>query len=634
MTFSNKLANPLAKGNLLLCAILLCTGILYAGNKDSLYVASHYAKHEYTIPMRDGVKLFTIVYTPLDTTKDFPILMTRTPYAVAPYGAANLRAELGPGAGYMEEGFIFVYQDVRGQFMSEGTFVNMRPFQPDKKSPADIDEASDTYDTIDWLITHVAHNNGKVGVYGISYPGFYSVMAALSNHPNLVAVSPQAPIADWFACDDMHHNGAFSLLMSFDFFSVFGLPRSAPTTQWGQPFQAPAPDAYTFFLHLGPLKNANKKYLKGNIAFWNEIMEHDTKDAFWQSRNTLPYLKNISAAVLTVGGWYDSEDLYGTLNTFKTIEQNGPKNLNCIVMGPWYHHEWSSETGNSFGDIPFGTNTGDYFRDSIQFPFFLHHLKGKGELNLPKAIMFETGTNTWNKFSVYPPKNIVSKAVYLSDSGRLTFSPVTQPTQQFDEYISDPAKPVPYTALHPDSRAFYQKFYMNEDQRFAAERPDVLVYESDPLAENLRVVGGVAANLTVSTSGTDGDWVVKLIDVYPDDEKNPVPNPKNVKMGAYQCLVRGEILRGKFRNSLEKPVPFTPDKPENLTITLLDVDHTFLKGHKLMVQVQSSWFPYYDRNPQTFCKIPDAEEKDFQKARIRLYHGAAGQSWLQLPVLQ
>lgn len=306
MPYSLRLPQPFRNGRLILFLLLACSGLQFADNKDSLYVASHYTKHEYAIPMRDGVKLFTVVYAPVDTTRDFPILMTRTPYAVAPYGEKNLRGELGPGAGYKEEGFIFVYQDVRGQFMSEGTFVNMRPFIPEKKSPSDIDEASDTYDSIDWLLKHIAHNNGKVGVYGISYPGFYSVMAALSNHPNLVAVSPQAPIADWFACDDMHHNGAFSLLMSFDFFSVFGLPRPAPTTQWGQPFQAPTPDAYTFFLHLGPLKNANSKYLRGNIAFWNEIIEHDTRDAFWQSRNTLPYLKNISAAVLTVGGWYDS----------------------------------------------------------------------------------------------------------------------------------------------------------------------------------------------------------------------------------------------------------------------------------------------------------------------------------------
>jgi putative CocE/NonD family hydrolase len=634
-TMPLKLHELISKYFRFLLALIVITGCSSsAQNQDSLYVVSHYTKSEFSIPMRDGAKLFTIVYAPKDTTKDYPILMTRTPYTVAPYGINNYRNDLGPGAGYKEEGFIFVYQDVRGQFMSEGTFVNMRPFNPDKKSPSDIDEASDSYDSIDWLIKNVAHNNGKVGVYGISYPGFYSIMAALSGHPNLVAVSPQAPIADWFACDDMHHNGAFSLLMSFDFFSVFGVPHDKPTTEWGAGPRFPAPDAYTFFLNLGPLKNANGKYLKGSIPFWDEMMQHDTKDEFWKLRRTLPYLKNLKPAILTVGGWYDSEDLYGTLNSFKTIEENGPKNFNSIVMGPWYHHEWSNDAGDSFGDIKFGSNTGDYFRDSVQFPFFLHYLKNKGTLDLPKALFFETGSNKWERFAEYPPKNTKEKKLYLANNRKLLFEGTTGSGPAFDEYLSDPAKPVPYTAKHMDARAFYYRYYMNEDQRFAAERPDVLVFETEPLTDDMTIVGSIAADLTVSTSGTDADWVVKLIDVFPDDAKNPSPNPNSIKMGGYQNLIRGEILRGKFRNSLEKPEPFVPNKPEKITVNLLEIDHTFLKGHKIMVQIQSSWFPFFDRNPQTFCSIPMADEKDFQKAFNRVYHSAEYPSFIELTVLK
>jgi putative CocE/NonD family hydrolase len=605
--------------NKIVLAVSLLTVFAAAQNQDSLYVAQHYNKHEYRIAMRDGAKLFTAVYTPKDTTQTYPILVARTPYRVAPYGEGQFPNQLGPSLSYTKEGYIFVYQDVRGRFMSEGNFVDMTPYIPEKADNTAVDESSDAYDTIDWLVKNATHNNGKVGVWGISYPGFYAAMSAIDAHPNLVAVSPQAPIANWFMADDMHHNGALSLLMNFNFFTFFGVARPQLTTEWPTGSNTPVPDAYTFFLNIKTLADVNKNYYHGDIAFWNDVVKHPNYDDFWKVRNTLPHFKNIKPVILVVGGWYDSEDLYGTLHTFQAIEGSKEHSSNSLVMGPWFHHGWPSGPGNSFGDIQYGTNTGEYYRDSVEFPFFNYYLKGKGSIKIPKALLFETGSNKWKSYDTYPPKDLKEVNFYLQPEGGLSTLKPTSLKPVFDEYVSDPNKPVPYTSKVQDARRFYYNFYMNEDQRFVAGRPDVISYVTEPLTEDVTILGDIKADMYVATSGTDADWVVKLIDVYPDSAKNPIPNPTGVKMGGYQMLLRGEIMRGKYRDSYEEPKPFEPNEPTEVKITLQDVSHTFLKGHKIMVQVQSSWFPFYDRNPQTFCDIYNAKESDFVKATHKIY---------------
>jgi uncharacterized protein len=599
--------------------VTLLTACISAQTQDSLYIAQHYNKHEYRIAMRDGAKLFTAVYTPKDTTQTYPFLMARTPYRSAPYGEDKFPYYLGPSHNYMNEGYIFVYQDVRGRFMSEGKFVDMTPYIPEKADNTAVDESSDAYDTIDWLVKNVGHNNGKVGVWGISYPGFYAAMSAIDAHPNLVAVSPQAPIANWFMADDMHHNGALSLLMNFNFFTFFGVARPQLTTEWPTLSSNPVPDAYTFFLNIKTLADVNKNYYHGEIAFWNDVIKHPNYDDFWKVRNTLPHLKNIKPAVLVVGGWYDSEDLYGTLHTFQAIEHSKDRSANSLVMGPWYHHGWASESGDSFGDIRYGTKTAEYYRDSVEFPFFNYYLKGKDTSQVPKALLFETGSNKWKSYDAYPPENLKEVNFYLQPESKLAASEPAGAKPAFDEYVSDPNKPVPYTAKIQDARRFYYNFYMNEDQRFVAGRPDVMSYVTEPLTEDVTILGDIKADLFVATSGTDADWVVKVIDVFPDSAKNPNPNPNGIKMGGYQMLLRAEIMRGKYRDSYEEPKPFEPNKPTEVKITLQDVSHTFLKGHKIMVQVQSSWFPFYDRNPQTFCDIYNAKESDFVKATQKIF---------------
>ncbi len=585
--------------------------------QDASYVKENYVKHEYRVTMRDGVKLFTSVYIPKDSSQTYPILMTRTPYSAAPYGEDKYRRIPKHLA---EEKFIFVIQDVRGKFMSEGEFVNMRPYIPDKNDEQ-VDEASDSYDTIEWLINNIPHNNGNVGIFGISYPGFYSAMSLNDSHPNLKAVSPQAPIADWFVRDDMHHNGAFTLSLSYVFFSVFGQARPELTTHWTPPKVKLNGDSYNYFLNIGPIKNVNENYFKNEISFWNDITEHGTYDEFWQSRNTLNYFDNVTPAVMTVGGWYDSEDLYGSLNTYQTIEKKNENTYNILIMGPWPHGGWARSNGDSFGDLLFGFNTSEFYRDSIELPFFKYYLKEEGELNLPEAYVFETGKNIWHKFNQWPPADETELQVFLADDHKLSIGePEKNSTADYDEYISDPDHPVPYTAKFHSTKAMYNRTYMVEDQRFASSRPDVLTFESGDLYGDITVAGPIDVELYVSTSGTDADWIVKLIDVYPDTAKNPNPNPNKVEMGGYQMLIRGEIMRGKFRNSLEHPEPFVPNKVTKVKIEMNDIYHTFLKGHKLMVQIQSSWFPIFDRNPQKFCNIYKASEDAFQKATQRVYH--------------
>ncbi len=580
-------------------------------------VKDNYTKTEYRIPMRDGKTLYTAVYSPKDVSEKYPILIWRTPYSCALYGSGKYRhmpKELA------EEKFIFVYQDVRGKFMSEGKYVNMRPYIPNKKDNSQVDESSDAYDTIDWLVKNVSNNNGKVGMYGISYPGFYAAMSTIDAHPALKAVSPQAPIADWFIDDDMHHNGALSLLMSYNFFSVFGVHRDSLTTHWPQRKKYASPDAYSFMQHLEPLHNVNKLYYHGTIEFWNEILEHPNYDEYWQSRNTLPHFNNVKPAVMTVGGWYDSEDFYGSIHTYKSIEEKNPKAKNILVIGPWPHGWWARSSGNKLGDMNFGAKTSEFYRQKIQLPFFKYYLKGKGTFNQPDAFMFNTGINKWRSFEQWPPKNIFQQTMYLGKFGKLSFiKPMEINKNGFDQYMSDPNNPVPYTAKILDSRNFYNKSYMNEDQRFASYRPDVLVYETETLKNSITLVGKITADLFVSTSGTDADWVVKLIDVYPDSSSNPKPNPNKVEMGGYQLLIRYDIMRGKYRNSYEKPEAFIPNKVTEVKVPLQDILHTFKKGHKIMIQIQSSMFPFYDVNPQTFTDIYHAKGKDFKKATNRVY---------------
>jgi hypothetical protein len=600
------------------------------------YIRSHYTKFEYRIPMRDGVRLFTAVYVPNDAsaTKRYPIILMRTPYSVGPYGAERYGNVLGHSPAFEKEGFIFAFQDVRGQHMSEGEFVNMRPHQPSKRGPKDIDESTDTYDTIDWMVKNVTGNNGKVGMWGGSYPGFYTSAGAIDSHPALKAISPQAPIADWF-WDDMHRHGAFNLVLAFNFFASFGKPRPQPTSsqEWDR-FEHGTPDAYQFFLELGPLSNANARHFKGGIAFWDDIVAHPNYDEFWKARNILPHLRNIKAAVLTVGGWYDTEDLYGPLRTYGAIEKQNPGISNTLMMGPWSHNGWVRGDGSSLGDTEFGFATSETYK-TLVLAFFKHHLKGGEKPDLPDAMVFETGANRWRRFDAWPPKNVRPTRLYFQPKESLSFSPPSgSGTSLFDEFISDPNRPVPYTA---EILPGWSKNYMTEDQRFASRRPDVLVYQTEPLDKDLTFAGPMEADLWVSTSGSDADWVVKLIDVNPGkmpgwskaDDDSGKKNP-----GSQQTLVRGEPFRGRFRDSYSQPMPFKPGEPTRVHFTINDVFHTFQRGHRVMLQVQSSWFPFIDRNPQTFVpNIFEAKESDFVKATHRLYRSSSNPSFLQVNVL-
>jgi len=610
---------------ILIWLIFLFQVVVLAKGEDSRaeYIRENYTKYEYRIPMRDGVKLFTAVYVPNDHSSTYPFLMTRTPYSIGPYGADRYKNSLGPDEQFEREGFIFVFQDVRGKFMSEGTFVNMRPHIDNKKSDTDIDESTDTYDTIEWLLQHIPNNNGKVGMWGISYPGFYCSAGMIDSHPALKAVSPEAPIADWF-WDDMHHHGAFILNLAFNFFSTFGIKFDSLHTHWPKRFDFGTPDGYQFFLDLGPLKNANAKYFKDEIEFWNKIVKHPNYDAFWQNRNILPHLKHIKAAVMTVGGWFDMEDLYGPLKTYRAIEKYNPGIFNVLVMGPWPHGGWVRSDGDKLGNLEFGFKTAKYFRQHYMLEFFKHFLKGNDHnFQFPEALVFETGANRWREMDCWPPKNSYKERLYLHDDFGLSFEKPAEDDSAYDAYISDPLKPVPYTK---EITIRWNKNYMTEDQRFAARRPDVLVYRSEPLTEDVTIAGPLKANLFVSTTGTDADWVVKLIDVYPNDDP---------KQGGQQAMIRGEVFRGRFRKSYEHPQPFVPNQVTPVSFELLDIFHTFQRGHRMMVQIQSSWFPLVDRNPQKYVpNIFEATEHDFIIVTNRVYHSAKYPSHIEINVLK
>jgi hypothetical protein len=624
------------------------------------YVKANYTKFEYRIPMRDGVRLFTIVYVPKDSSQKYPLLIHRIAGHgnAGPYGAAQYRGDLGPSALFAREGYIFVYQDVRGRYMSEGTHVHMRPHNPAKKGPQDIDESSDTYDSIEWLLRHVPNHNGKVGLYGSSYRGFYTAAGIIDAHPALKAASPQAPIVDWFMGDDWHHNGALFLTQAFSY--LWGFERQGATPikkEQMPPFEYGTPDGYDFFLRMGPLANVDARHFKGQSAFWNEMMKHDTYDEFWKARNLRPHLKNIKPAVMVVGGWLDAENLFGPLEAYRHIETHSPGATNILVMGPWVHGGWTGgrSDGSALGPISFHSKTAEFYREKIELPFFEHHLKGKGTFSHPEAWVFETGTNQWRQYRSWPPADTKPWTLYFHGRGRLATEPPGEIGESaFDEYVSDPAKPVPY--MDKVGVRLIEE-YVVADQRFAARRPDVLVYETEPLEKDVTLVGPIQVELAVSTTGTDSDWVVKLIDVYPDatppsppsqgeasvgppsqGEANSASPPSQggaggVRLGGYQQLIRADVMRGKFRNSFEKPEPFIPGKPTAVRFKLLDVCHTFRAGHKIMVQVQSSWFPLVDRNPQTFVNIHTARESDFQKATQRVYRSKEWPSRLVANVL-
>ena len=612
-------------------AVLICVFLLvlhgYSTAQTEAVVKAEYTKLEQMIPMRDGVKLFTAIYTPRDRSQQYPIMLTRTPYTVSPYGPEQYKTSLGPSLFMQQEKYIFVYQDVRGKFMSEGEWIEVRPR---RKNTNEIDESTDTYDTIEWLLKNVPNNNGRVGMWGISYPGFYTSMGAIDAHPSLKAASPQAPIADWFIGDDFHHNGAFFLPHAFNFFATLGKARPKPTSEIPARFQHGTPDGYKFFLEMGPLANADRKYLKGEVQFWKDLMDHPNYDAYWQARDVRPHLRNIKPAVMTVGGWFDAEDLFGALETYKTIEKTNPGAHNTLVMGPWFHGGWARSDGDVLGDINFGSKTSLAYQETIELPFFNCLLKDKCGAQLPEAMVFETGSNMWRKYDSWPPKETDSSVLYFNANGKLAFAADTS-VAGFDEYVSDPARPVPFingTAIG------MTREYMVEDQRFASRRPDVVVYQTDALARDVTLAGPIKATLYVTTTGTDSDFIVKLIDVFPNSAADPDPNPKDVRLGGYQMLVRGEPMRAKFRNSFSTPEPMTPGKVTKIEFTLPDVNHAFLRGHRIMVQVQSSWFPLVDRNPQKFVDINRATEADFQKATQRVYRSGTNRSHLTVSTLK
>lgn len=599
---------------------------------DTGWVRSNYIKTERYIAMRDGVKLYTAIYTPKDNSQVYPILMQRTPYSCWPYGENNYRQRIGPNSSLMKDKYIMVYQDARGRYKSEGNFVEMTPAIDVKKSNKDVDESSDTYDTIDWLLKNTP-NNGKVGIYGISFPGFYSSAALPNAHPALKAVSPQAPMSDEFIGDDCNHNGAFFLLDNFGFYSGFDGPKAENGESYKPFFTARYSDAYQYFLKMGPIKNVNTAaFFSDPQSTWRQTVAHDTYDAFWKAKNIKEHLRNIKPAVLVVGGWFDAEDLYGALKTYAAIEKQSPGNNNRLVMGPWTHGGWAANSWTSFGAYHFGADLNRYYQDSIETVFFEHYLKDRGSFNKPEVTVFETGSNKWKNYAQWPPANCQPSTYFLQANGGMSeVKPASASSNS--EYISDPARPVPYTSVISGRR---NNEYMVEDQRFAAQRPDVLVFQTDTLSDDLTLTGEIGANLFVSMTGTDADFIVKVIDVWPENSSLPAAQPgqRPQQMGGYQQMVRAEVFRGKFRKSFEKPVAFTPNKVEKVSFNLNEVAHCFKKGHRVMVQIQSSWFPLVDRNPQTFGRIPDMSEKDFRKATIRVYHDKMYSSNIILPVLK
>ena len=599
------------------------------------FLRETYDKSEHMVPMRDSVRLYTIVYTPKDRTREYPIMLLRTPYSIGPYELDRFRSPLGPTAEFDREGYIYVFQDVRGKFRSEGEFEVIKPLSRDRPGSPATDESTDNYDAIEWALEYLPNDNGRVGQWGISYPGWQTVMGMVDRHPALTASSPQASPSDMFIGDDWHHNGAFRIMYAFSWLSSNARVRSGPTESRSGRFDYGTPWGYEFFLEAGSAANIDEKYFDGDVIAWNDFMEHGTYDDYWQRRNALLHLDGIDHAVLNVAGWFDTEDFYGPMSVYRTIEEMNPSNQSTLAVGPWLHGGWRSMTGESLGCIEFDQPTSLDFQGRLQFPFFEYHLKDKGEWDAQEAVVFQTGRNEWREFDRWPPPGVQPSNLYLRENGTLSFDEPevsradVSRADVSDRYISDPNHPVPFSA---EIRTSLGHLWKVEDQRFASTRPDVLTYVSEPLTEDLKIAGPILANIFVSTTGTDSDWVVKLIDVYPGDA--PQSEACDVPMGGFQMHVAGEIMRGKFRNSLENPEPMVPGEMTRIDIDLKDRFHTFLAGHRIMVHVQSSWFPAYDRNPQTFVDIYHAQPEDYQTATQTVYRSSESPSHLVLGVLR
>ncbi len=593
------------------------------------YVREHYVKSEHMVSMRDGVELFTILYTPRDTSQTYPILLYRTPYSIAPYGPDAYRDVLGPSAEFDEDGYIFAFQDVRGKFKSEGEFEVIRPLYRDAGAER-VDESTDNYDTIEWLLANLPNHNGRVGQWGISYSGWQTLMGMIDPHPALAASSPQASPSDMFIGDDWHHNGAFRVMYAFSWLSGNARRRDQPTEQRAERFDYGTPDGYEFFMAVETASRIDEVFFGSEVPAWRDFIEHPTYDEFWQRQNALQHLDDIAHPVLNVAGWFDTEDFYGPMSIYYTIENENPENQSTLVVGPWLHGGWRSMEGDHLGCVEFDSKTSLQFQREMQFPFFSRYLKDEGDWRAPEALVFETGTNEWQTYDRWPPAAVQPTKLYLRPNGTLSFdAPTERGADARDTYVSDPAKPVPFSA---EVRTTLGHLWKVEDQRFASSRPDVLVYESDVLTEDLTIAGPILADIFVSTTGTDSDWIVKVVDVYPGD----APNNEfcDVPMGGFQMHLAGEIMRGRFRNSFESPEPMVPDEVTPIHIDLRDRYHTFKAGHRIMVHVQSSWFPAYDRNPQTYVDIYRAQPSDFQSAIQTVYRSAEYPSHLVFGVLR
>ena len=584
---------------------------------ETYQVEDHYTKQEVMIAMRDGIKLHTTIYAPKDTSQKYPMLMLRTPYSCRPYGETEFKERIGPNTYLMEEGNIIVYQDVRGRWNSEGVYDNMRAFIPNKNGD-ETDEASDTYDTIEWLVNNVENTNKNVGTWGISYPGFYATYSVLSGHPALKAASPQACIGDFFF-DDFIHNGAF-LLSYWRATSVFGYMKDKPMKEaWYNFPDIGTEDQYQFFLDAGPLSNLNSYYGEENV-FWHQIKSHPNYDEFWQSRGIIQHLKDVKPATMIVGGLFDAEDLYGPFSTYESIEENSDNN-NTVVFGPWSHGDWARNSDRQVvGNIYFGDSLSDYFQKNIETKFFNKYLKGEADVNLAEAQMFDTGKKEWVSFESWPPKKATKESYFMQPYQKLT----QQANRMIatSDFVSDPKKPVPYT--EDIKVVFTPRKFMTDDQRFAARRPDVLVFETEVLDNDITLAGKILAKLNVSTTGTAADWIVKVIDVFPADTENTADVQDHLKLSNYQMMVRSEVMRGRFRNSMSKPEPFVPNAKTDVQIKLQDVFHTFKKGHKIQVQVQSTFFPYIDVNPQTYVdNIFEAKAEDFKTQTHKVFNDSS-----------
>jgi putative CocE/NonD family hydrolase len=588
-------------------------------------VASRYTKREVLVPMRDGVRLHTAIYEPRCADapcEPRPILLTRTPYGVHPYGPDRFPDTLGPSPLLDDGRFVVVHQDVRGRFMSEGEWIEVRPIDAAGRGPRATDESTDSWDTIAWLLSHVPRTTGRVGTWGVSYPGFYAAAGLVDAHPALVASSPQAPVIDYGGGDDAYHNGALMLLANFGFYASFYPRTGGPTTDSGwTPFDFGTEDGYAFFLGMGPLSQANRKYLHGRNAYWNEVVAHPDYDAYWKARAVAPRIGEVRTSVMTVGGWYDAEDLHGPLRLHARLRETSPRSVNRLVMGPWTHGGWTSGTGRRVGGIGLGSDTSTHYRADVERVFFEEALQGPGAAREPAAYVFDTGRHEWRAFDAWPPRGVSAASVYLAAGGRLD---VRAPGERkaFDEYVSDPARPVPFVASVPTR---VPSAWMTEDQRFVETRQDVLVYRGEPLAGDLTAAGPIGVTLHVSTTGTDADFVVKVIDEYP-------PGGDMGLHGRFSRLVRGEPFRARYRRARDRPEPLRPGVPDAVTFTMPDVFHTFRRGHRIVVHVQSSWFPLVDLNPQTFVRIPDAEPSDFKVATQRIYREAGRESRVTLRV--